>query len=29
MGYEKIYRFAGGLREWESAGHELVGEMAA
>jgi 3-mercaptopyruvate sulfurtransferase SseA len=29
MGYEKIYRFAGGLREWESAGYELVGEMAA
>ncbi len=28
-GYKKIFRFAGGLREWESAGFELVGEMAA
>jgi len=29
LGYQKIFRFAGGLREWESAGFELVGEMAA
>ena len=29
LGYEKIFRFAGGLREWESDGLELVGEMAA
>lgn len=29
LGYEKIFRFAGGLREWESSGYELVGEMAA
>jgi rhodanese-related sulfurtransferase len=28
-GYQNIFRFAGGLREWESAGFELVGEMAA
>lgn len=29
LGYQHIFRFAGGLREWESAGYELVGEMAA
>jgi 3-mercaptopyruvate sulfurtransferase SseA len=29
LGYEKIFRFAGGLLEWEAAGYELVGEMAA
>ncbi len=29
LGYEKIFRFAGGLREWEAAGYELTGEMAA
>ena len=29
FGYEKIYRFAGGLRAWEAAGHELTGEMVA
>jgi rhodanese-related sulfurtransferase len=28
-GYEKIYRFAGGLREWAASGYELVGEMVA
>ena len=28
-GYKNIFRFAGGLREWESAGFELVGEMVA
>ena len=28
-GYQNIFRFAGGLREWDSAGFELVGEMAA
>ena len=28
-GYEKIYRFAGGIREWASSGYELVGEMVA
>jgi len=29
FGYEKIFRFAGGLRAWQNAGYELVGEMAA
>ncbi len=28
-GYEKIFRFAGGLRAWEAAGYKLVGEMVA
>ncbi len=27
--YEKIFRFAGGLRAWETAGYELAGEMVA
>ena len=29
FGYEKIFRFAGGLRAWETAGYELAGEMVA
>ena len=29
FGYKKIYRFAGGLRAWEAAGHELAGELVA
>jgi rhodanese-related sulfurtransferase len=29
FGYEKIFRFAGGLRAWEDAGYELAGEMVA
>ncbi len=29
FGYEKIFRFAGGLRAWEASGYELVGEMVA
>ena len=29
FGYEHIFRFAGGLRAWEDAGHELVGELVA
>jgi 3-mercaptopyruvate sulfurtransferase SseA len=29
FGYQKIFRFAGGLREWEAAGYELAGEMVA
>ena len=28
-GYKKIFRFAGGLRAWESAGYDLAGEMVA
>lgn len=26
-GYKRTYRFAGGLRAWQEAGYELVGEM--
>jgi len=29
FGYKNIFRFAGGLREWEKSGFEIVGEMAA
>ena len=29
FGYQKIFRFAGGLREWQAAGYELAGEMVA
>ena len=25
MGYKNIYRFAGGLREWETMGFPIVG----
>ncbi|MBI3511348.1 MAG: rhodanese-like domain-containing protein [Bacteroidetes bacterium] len=28
MGYEYIFRFAGGLVEWEDAGYPLAGEKA-
>lgn len=28
-GFERIYRFAGGLRAWAASGYELVGEMVA
>ena len=27
MGYKHVYRFAGGMREWEDAGYPLEGEM--
>ncbi len=27
MGYQDIYRFPGGLREWEENGNPLEGEM--
>jgi hypothetical protein len=27
--YEKIFRFAGRLRAWKTAGYELAGEMVA
>ena len=29
FGYEKIFRFAGGLRAWEAAGYDLAGELVA
>jgi rhodanese-related sulfurtransferase len=28
-GYTRVRRYAGGLQEWESAGHPLEGEHLA
>ena len=27
LGYKNLYRYAGGLTDWQNAGYELVGDM--